>query len=361
MDFTASEAQTDLAALSRRLLDKWSERTPRPATDIDRELWSALARAGILDAALPAAAGGGGFGLLEQCAIAGELGRAAAPVPFIDSIIGGGSAIAEFGGPEQIERYLLPVVRGDETIAVALGDDRHGFTATPTADGFRIDGRQLAVSAAAFADTVVIEADGVHAPGSGGAGLLLVPAAALNITGQQVTGGTDAADVTADAVTVGREARLGPPDGADWLRRRLTIGWCARQAGVLARALELTADYARTREQFGKPIGSFQAVRQRLADAYIDVEAAELTSVQAAWRESEDLPAELAIATAKFWAAEAGHRVAHTAVHVHGGVGIDLDHPTHRYFLAAERGEFELGGATAQLLTIGAALAADPA
>jgi alkylation response protein AidB-like acyl-CoA dehydrogenase len=109
--------------------------------------------------------------------------------------------------------------------------------------------------------------------------------------------------------------------------------------------------------QFGRPIGSFQAVAQRLADAYIDVEAVRLTMWQAAWRLSAGLPCETEVATAKFWAADAGHRVAHTAVHVHGGVGIDTDHPLHRYFVAAKRLEFALGGATTQLRRIGAALA----
>jgi len=87
------------------------------------------------------------------------------------------------------------------------------------------------------------------------------------------------------------------------------------------------------------------------------VEAVKLTMWQAAWRLAAGLPCETEIATAKFWAADAGHRVAHTAVHIHGGMGIDTDHPTHRYFVAAKRTEFELGGATTQLRRIGAALA----
>ena len=98
---------------------------------------------------------------------------------------------------------------------------------------------------------------------------------------------------------------------------------------------------------------------QRLADAYIDVEAIRLTMWQAAWRLEHGLPAEPEIATAKFWAADAGHRVAHTAVHVHGGVGIDVSHPVHRYFAAAKRTEFALGGATSQLRRLGTLLS-DP-
>ncbi|GAA0448783.1 hypothetical protein Aca07nite_79920 [Actinoplanes capillaceus] len=125
------------------------------------------------------------------------------------------------------------------------------------------------------------------------------------------------------------------------------IGTAAHQLGVVERALEMTAEYARTRVQFGRPIGAFQAVSQRLADAWIDVEALRLALWQAVCRPE---PAE--VATAGFWAAEAGHRVLHTAVHVHGGVGLDMDYPLHRYFLAAEANEFSLGGATAQLVTL---------
>ncbi|MBL7659659.1 acyl-CoA dehydrogenase, partial [Escherichia coli] len=121
-------------------------------------------------------------------------------------------------------------------------------------------------------------------------------------------------------------------------------------------------------EQFDRPIGSFQAVGQRLADGYIDVKGLRLTLTQAAWRVAEDSlasrecpqPADIDVATAGFWAAEAGHRVAHTIVHVHGGVGVDTDHPVHRYFLAAKQTEFALGGATGQLRRIGRELAETP-
>jgi 3-oxocholest-4-en-26-oyl-CoA dehydrogenase beta subunit len=166
--------------------------------------------------------------------------------------------------------------------------------------------------------------------------------------------------VVLDQVLVGADSMLGEPAGeaAVWLLRAGTVGLCATAAGVTARALELTASYARERVQFGKPIGGFQAVAQRLADAYIDCEAVRLTMWQAAWRLAEKLPCTAEIATAKFWAADAGHRVAHTAVHIHGGVGIDLSHPAHRYFTAAKNCEFLLGGATLQLRRLGAELAA---
>ncbi len=121
--------------------------------------------------------------------------------------------------------------------------------------------------------------------------------------------------------------------------------------------MALTASYATTREQFGRPIGTFQAVSQRLADGYIDGLFFELALWQAVWRLSEGLPAEVEVATAKLWAADAGHRVAHTTVHVHGGVGIDLDGEAHRFFTAAKRFEFAYGGSTEQALLIGKSLA----
>jgi alkylation response protein AidB-like acyl-CoA dehydrogenase len=161
-------------------------------------------------------------------------------------------------------------------------------------------------------------------------------------------------------VTLPADRLLAGDDVAGWLVDRATVGLCALQLGVVERALEMTAEYARTRVQFGRPIGEFQAVAQRLADAYIDVEGIRLTMWQAAWRLAAGLPCEAELGAAKFWAADGGHRVAHTAVHVHGGVGIDVDYPLHRYFVAAKHCEFALGAATVHLRRIGAALTSTP-
>ena len=157
---------------------------------------------------------------------------------------------------------------------------------------------------------------------------------------------------------------LGAPDGvaADRLRcRSFSSARRPERSSASPRARSgLTATYAKEREQFGRPIGTFQAVSQRLADGYIDVLGQRLTLWQAVWRLSEGHPAETEVATAKLWAADAGHRLAHTTVHVHGGVGIDLDGEAHRYFTTAKRFEFLFGGATEQALTIGRVLASEP-
>ena len=124
-------------------------------------------------------------------------------------------------------------------------------------------------------------------------------------------------------------------------------------SGACQAALLLMAEYTKGRQQFDKVIASFQAVSQRAGDAYIDTEGVRLTAWQAAWRLSEGLPAEEALLSAKFWAAEGGWRVMHGAHHVHGGVGVDRDYPLHRYFLLHKQLELQLGSAQPSLLRLG--------
>ena len=152
---------------------------------------------------------------------------------------------------------------------------------------------------------------------------------------------------------------LGSGDGVavvDWITLRATAGLAAMSAGVCDAALHITAEYTKTREQFGRKIATFQAVSQRVGDIYIDTEAIRLTALQAAWRIGQGLPAAREVAIAKYWAAEGGWRVVFAAQHLHGGMGVDRDYPIHRYFLAAKSIELTLGGATEQLLTLGAQL-----
>jgi 3-oxocholest-4-en-26-oyl-CoA dehydrogenase beta subunit len=366
MDFLQNEAQQELAALTRRILAEVTAGRLREADagdGCDPALWASLAQAGILSAALPEAAGGAGLGLLEQCSVLTELGRAVAPAPYLASIVLGAGAVAAFGTPEQQARWAEPAGRGEVILTAALaeedGDDPRspGVRAEPAAGRWRLSGIKTAVPAATQAGLLLVPA----ATPDGVAVFLVEPGdPGVTIQPQHLTGSRAGRLELADADLPGDRV-LGVdgagPEITSWLLARATTGLCALQAGVTERALELTAEYARTREQFGRPIGSFQAVAQRLADAYIDVEAVRLTMWQAAWRLSAGLPADTQVATAKFWAADAGHRVAHAAVHVHGGVGLDTSYSLHRYFAAAADNEFALGGATAQLRRIGTILA----
>ncbi|HUB38905.1 MAG TPA: acyl-CoA dehydrogenase family protein [Streptosporangiaceae bacterium] len=371
MDFSPTPAQDDLSALTGRILTDLvtQERLRQVEASqerLDRDLWSELARAGVLSAALPEAAGGAGFGLLEQCSVLIEIGRAVAPVPYLASIVLGAATVAEFGSTAQLARWAEPAARGSVLLAAALAEDDSEDPSAPATTahrsdgGWRLTGTKTSVLAGTAADVLLVPAS----TPSGVVVFLVTPGdPGVAVRPQHVTGGDATALVELAGAVLPDDSVLGSVaagrDIAAWLAARATVGLCALQLGVTERALELTAAYARSREQFGKPIGSFQAVSQRLADGYIDVEGIRLTLWQAAWRLAAGLPAVTEVATAKFWAADGGHRVAHTAVHVHGGVGIDVEGAVHRYFAAAVHNEFALGGATAQLRRIGRALAAD--
>jgi 3-oxocholest-4-en-26-oyl-CoA dehydrogenase beta subunit len=349
MDFTVSEAQSELAGLARKILG--SREAP----------WADLAAAGVLSAGLPAFLEGAGLGLLEQCSVLVEVGRSASDVPYLASVVLGAGAIASFGTAAQQSRWARPAGQGSVVLTAALAEEDGDDPACPSAravlasDGsWVLSGVKTTVPFAVQADVLLVPCaspDGVRV-------FLVAPSdAGVSVEPQALTSFAAAGRLVLDGVAVDDSRVLGGAGVADWLVARATVGLCALQAGVAERVLELTAEHARTRVQFGRPIGSFQAVAQRLADAHIDVQAVRLTMWQAAWLLAEGRPADTEVATAKFWAADAGHRVAHTAVHVHGGLGIDESYPVHRYFAAATHYEFALGGATAQLRRIGAALA----
>ena len=366
MDFTTPEETNDLSGLVRditesvctperqRELDKLDER-------VDRTLWAKLIDADVLSAAAPEALGGGGFGVLEQTAVLTALGRQMAAVPYLESVVLAAGALAKFGSESLQNEWAAPAVKGDKILTIALdGEMGQGPVQATSSDGggYRLTGSRALVPYGPVADGFLVPAETdsgvkVFVVSVGDPG---VTASSQSTTGQGSIGHLDlqGAEISGDRV-VGGDAV------AAWLTNRAALGRSAFQLGVLERALELTALYAREREQFDRPIGSFQAVSSRLADGYIDVKALRLTVTQAAWRASEELSTDLEVGTAAFWAAEAGHRVAHTTVHVHGGVGIDVDHPVHRYFLAAKQTEFAVGGATGQLLRIGRELAETPA
>ncbi len=212
------------------------------------------------------------------------------------------------------------------------------------------------VPGAASAELIV-----VPARTDGGVALFLVPANATGITleRQQVMNHEPLFELRLDGVRVGDDARLGTPEqGSEILAytlNRTTVATCALVSGVADKALRLTAQYTTERKQFDRAIGTFQAVGQRMADCYIDNQAIELTMLQAATHLDEGRDDPLEVATAKFWAADGGNRIAHAALHIHGGVSIDVDFPIHRYFLWLKRYEFSLGSATPELLRIGEA------
>ena len=365
MDFTRTEAAQDLSGLVDTIVDAVCTPQHQRALDkldqrFDETLWRKLIDADVLSTAAPESVGGGGFGVLEQTAILTALGRQLAAVPYLESVVLGAGALACFGSGELQQRWAAQAVAGAKIVTVALDGElgQSPVQATAAADGYRLTGTRTQVSFGPVADAFLVPAET-----DSGTVVFLVAAdqPGVSVTALETTGRNSAGELDLAGVEVAAGQIVGDGDVLSWLTTRRAVGLAAFQFGVLERALQLTAEYARTREQFDRPIGSFQAVSQRLADDYIDIKGLRLTLEQASWRLSEGLPADVEVATAAFWAAEAGHRVAHTTVHVHGGVGIDMDHLVHRYFITAKQTEFALGGATAALRVIGRDLADTPA
>lgn len=361
MDFTRTEAVQDLSGLVGTIVDAVCR--PEHQRELDRldqrfdtVLWRNLTDADVLSAASPESVGGGGFGVLEQTAILTALGRQLAAVPYLESVMLGAGTLTRFGAAPD---WAKAAVAGHKVLTVATDGEIGSppVRAASSGRGYLLTGTRTQVPFGPVADAFLVPAET-----DSGTKVFLVPAAdpGVAVTRLQTTGLTSSGELELTGVAVDADRVVGGLEVVEWLTSRRAVGLAAYQLGVLERALELTAEYARTREQFDRPIGSFQAVAQRLADGYIDVKGLRLTLQQAAWRLSENLPADSQVATAAFWATEAGHRVAHTAVHVHGGVGIDVDHPVHRYFITAKQTEFALGGATAALRTIGRGLADTP-
>lgn len=381
MDFTQSDAQQDIVALSASILgdacspDQLREQE-RAGQVVATKAWGALASADLLGLALPAPDGGSGLGLAEAAAVAQQVGAHVAPVPYWCSTAAA-LAIAHGGDLPDRGSLLAGVVSGHTVATLALWEPRDkgswahpAVTATVTDDGYRLDGVKAPVPWGAVADHVVLTAR--SGDGTGERLVLLVDldaldGAGLTRTDETVISGEPAQSLHFDGAVVGRSARLAAgtdagsgADIATWVEQRSRALLLASILGACEQALAITAGYVSEREQFGSPIGTFQAVAHRCADAYVDVEAMRLTTLQALWRIDAGLPAAdvaEALDVATYWACAGGQRVVHAAQHLHGGIGVDLDYPIHRYFRWAKVIELLLGGAEAAARGLGDALA----
>jgi alkylation response protein AidB-like acyl-CoA dehydrogenase len=366
MDFTFTEEQESISKLARDLFERRA--TPERLTELeagefryDAALWKELASLDLLGIALPESVGGScvsSDSFLELAVLLAEVGWSVAPVPAYPTLLLGADPIARHGNPEQQRRFLPGVVDATRILTAGLQEPgrsdptKPAVTARRDGPNWRLDGTKELVPAAQLADTVLIPAS----TDDGDVGLFLLATDAPGVDVRPVTTTTREphADVFLDGATISATDRLeGPGDLVSSLYTRALVGLCAIQLGVSDRALRMAAEYACGREQFGRPIGSFQAVQQRMADAFIDVEAIRWTTWHAAWLTAQGRPADRAARIAKFWAAEAGARVAATTQHVHGGIGIDITYPLHRYFLWAKQNELTLGSASQQLARLG--------
>ncbi|MCU1600777.1 MAG: acyl-CoA dehydrogenase protein [Frankiales bacterium] len=349
MDFTFTEDQTTVSSLAGELFrDHCTSEALRANEDsdepgFDRALWAKLAESGLLGVALPESAGGLGLTVLEAGVLINEAGKYAAAVPLLAHTISA-TALARAGAD------LTGLADGSRLVAPALveplGDEL--VPSTTATDGL-LTGTKTCVPAGLYADAYLVSASTKVGPK-----VFLVERADVTVERQ-------------DTITYRPEA-LVALDGApgtlvgdlDDVVQVATVLVAAHQLGTAEEATRLTAEYTKTREQFGHPIAHFQAVGQRAADCFIDTTTIRLTVLQASWLLAQGLPADKAVAVAKYFASDAGQRVVRAAAHLHGGMGVSREYPLHRYYVAAKHNELTLGSGTRQLLRLGKLLAEEP-
>jgi alkylation response protein AidB-like acyl-CoA dehydrogenase len=367
MDFALTDDQQTVRDLAARLLtDHCTPEALRAVEDsqeagFDRRLWGRLADAGLLGVCIPEEHGGLGLGLVELAVLLEEAGRTVAPVPLLAGLALGALTVVRHGSAQQ-QSALLPGIAAGSTLVTAalvepLGDElrpattarRHG-----DGDGWVLDGTKTCVPAGLYADQLLVSATTPDGPR-----VFVVDPSGPGVTRQA----QDTITYAPEALVV-LDAAVGLPIGdASTLQDVLEVGTvatCALLAGVAAQAVRLTADYTRTREQFGHPIAHFQAVGQRVADSFIDTTTIRLTMLQAVWLVAQRREAAKEVAVAKYFASDAGQRVVRAAAHLHGGMGVSREYPLHRYYLAAKQHELTLGGGTRQLVRLGRLLADEP-
>jgi acyl-CoA dehydrogenase len=347
MNFDLTETQESLRGLAADLFAKRTdpariEKAEATPDRFDQELWAAVAESGLLGVVTPEEHGGLGFGAVELTLVLEQLGRAVAPVP-LAGVATASWFLAAHSPAELASAWLPGLADGSRIVVPAVPQSTIGVRA----DGDRLSGTAFGVAWAHVAEALLLPVDGrVY--------LVDIGADGVSVVRGETTAREVALDVTLESVPA-----IAVGDAAD-LRRCSRVALAAVQAGVTDAAVRMTASYASEREQFGKPLSTFQGVALKAADAYLDATAIRAAAMQAAWFVAEGLDAELPVLTAAWWAAEAGQHCVHLTQHLHGGMGADVTYPVHRYFLWGKQIELLLGGASALLAELGDALDRHP-
>jgi alkylation response protein AidB-like acyl-CoA dehydrogenase len=364
MDFAFSEQQDLLRTSARQFLERecppdmvrrWSDDPQGYSPD----LWQTMAALGWMGLVLPETYGGSGLSFVDLTILMEEMGRVLLPAPFFSSIALGALTLLETGSDEQRQQMLPRLVRGETKVCVALLEadgryDPRGISMRASIRGNRatLNGTKLFVVDAHVSDYIICVARtrGGRDPESGislfvlditSPGIACTPLMSIDQT-------RGLCEVSFTRVGVSLEAMLGGRDAA-WptLQRALdkaTVALCAEMVGGAEKAMEMCVDYGKTRVQFGRPIGSFQAVKHKIADMKVWVENAKSVVYYAAWAVDRDAPeASRAASMAKAYCSEMYTQVTAAGIQVHGGVGFTWDHHMHLYFKRAKSSEVLLG------------------
>lgn len=372
MDFAFSEEQDMLRASAREFLAKecppsYVRRVMETDHAWDEAMWKRMADMGWMGLGVPADYGGVG-GFLDLVVILEEAGQALLPGPFFSTMCMAVPALLEAGTEAQRQEVLTRIAAGEARATVALTEpagrwDAEGVAvpARPSGDGWKLDGVKLFVPDAHVADYVVVaartrgRADTASRDGAeDGITLFLVRGRPEGMTVSPL----DTMDMTRrwyevrlDGVQLPVEAVMGTVDKG-WAPLRRALDWataalCAEMVGGSQRVLDTSVEYAKTRQQFGKPIGVYQAVSHKLADMLLETESARSATYYAAWAVDADAPdRSLAASMAKAYTSDTYRRTAGNGIQVHGGIGFTWEHDMHLYFKRAKASEVTLGDAT---------------
>ncbi|HQQ63490.1 MAG TPA: acyl-CoA dehydrogenase family protein [Pseudomonadales bacterium] len=363
MDFSFTEEQTQIKDLTNQILrenchDEFLMQFGKSGELYSQSLWKLVAEAGLLGTAIPEEHGGTGFGFIELCQMLEEQGRFLAPIPLLPSLVLGGLPLSRFGTAEQQARYLPALAAGEAIITAAIAEASMVESMRPVCKAsqengqWSLTGERLCVPYAAQASVILVAADTAN----GKAVFLVEPGD--NVKTEYVDS-TNHEPLYHVQFCNARAEFLGDATALEFIIEHASIAGCATLIGITEEALRRTAEYTSERKQFGTSIASFQNTTMKCADAYIDIECMRSAYLEAMWKLSENIPAKADVHAAKWWAAIGSHRVAHTAQHLHGGIGADVEYPLHRYYLWFKQMEVGMGGGSWQLAQLGATLAAD--
>ena len=355
MEFDLNDDQRALRDEARRFLEAeagiaYAREMIEDPEGWRRDIWSKMADLGWMALPFPSAYGGIEQGFIALTIVLAEMGRVVSPGPYLSTVLLAGQAIHEAGSDAQ-RKELLPAIAAGEVVAtLAVQEGPHWddtaieTSAEPSGSGQALRGAKRFVTDAAHADRFIVAARSPDGPAlfvtePGIAGVHVTPATIVDGTRR-------VADVTFDGAPA---EMLGEP-GWDPIQRvldRAAAGLAAEMLGGAERVLELSVGYAKDRVQFGRPIGSFQAVKHKAADMLLDVESLRSAVYYAAWAlEREHPDASLAASMAKAYASDAGPRVAAAGIQIHGGIGFTWEHDMHLYFKRAKASEIAFGDAS---------------
>ena len=345
MEFGLNESQEILKESARKFFAgecpiSEVRRLMETDTAYDAKLWAKLAEQGYTGIIFPEEFGGVGLGVVELILLMEEAGRALLPGPFFSTVALAGSILNTVATSDQKRKYLTPICRGEARATVAILEAAANWDPTElqlTAVNGRLRGEKLFVTDAAVANWIIVVArNGIFLVDAKASGLRVAPMLGMDLTRKIYSVQFD--DTPCE--------KLGEISVVSRALDVAAAALAAEMVGGMQRTLDLTVEYAKTRKQFGKPIGMFQAVQHQCADMYLETESSRSAVYYAAWALEEDARDAAAASIAKIYASDASRTVGNRGIQVHGGMGFTWENDIHLYYRRAKASEAALGDAT---------------